>query len=68
LVAYIATFVKKGDEMSIKNRINRFIKEQKKKARKKFLREMGVLAQRPVEKVPNWRRPGKHRMLDGTMR
>ena len=51
--------------MSIKNRLNRFIKEQKKKARKKYLARQGFLAQKPIT---NRERRGKMRALDGTMR
>ena len=50
--------------MSIKNRINRVIKDQKKKARKAYLRRMGVLAQAPQAKK---RRMPKERGYDGTM-
>ena len=64
--------------MSIRNRINRFIKEQKKKARKAFIKRRGFLAQQslpgekklrqPRPKYMKLRDPNNARGLDGTMR
>ena len=66
--------------MSIRNRINRFIKQQKKEARKRYIERQGFLAQQ-VEWVEKKIRPrvrkymrlrdqrfGKGRGMDGVMR